>query len=134
MKAISVRAPWWWFILQGKDVENRDWKHPHRGPVYLHASSWWKEDEVRANFEQGRECADLSGVVLPPVTLRQMQALGGHLVGRMSVTGCVTSSHSPWFLGAYGFLLDGAKPLARPIRCSGALGFFDVSEVLRRAA
>lgn len=134
MRAISVRAPWWWFILQGKDVENRRRKHPHRGPTYLHASSWWQKEEVLEHFELGLECASRSGLVLPPITLRQLQEMGGHLVGRMTVTGCVTSSPSPWFFGPYGFQLDGAKPLARPIRCSGALGFFDVSEVLRRAA
>ena len=39
MKALSVRAPWWWFILNcGKDVENRTWKTDFRGRILLHAS------------------------------------------------------------------------------------------------
>lgn len=36
MKALSVRAPWWWFILHAaKDIENRDWSTRFRGTVYL---------------------------------------------------------------------------------------------------
>ena len=38
MKALSVRAPWWWAILHGKPVENRDWHTNFRGVVLLHAS------------------------------------------------------------------------------------------------
>ena len=41
MKALSVRAPWWWAILHGKPVENRDWQTNYRGEVLLHASKWW---------------------------------------------------------------------------------------------
>ena len=37
MKALSVRAPWWWAILHGKPVENRDWYTRVRGRVALHA-------------------------------------------------------------------------------------------------
>ena len=39
-RCLSVRQPWAWLILHaGKDVENRTWSHPFRGPVYIHASS-----------------------------------------------------------------------------------------------
>mgnify|MGYP006363525131 CR=1 FL=1 len=34
MKALSIRAPWWWAILYaGKDIENREWATRFRGPV-----------------------------------------------------------------------------------------------------
>ena len=51
MKALSVRAPWWWFILHGgKDIENRGRISPcspkFRGPVWLHASRWYVHKEV----------------------------------------------------------------------------------------
>ena len=41
MKAISIRQPWAWLILNArKDVESRDWIYPcrHRGPLLIHAS------------------------------------------------------------------------------------------------
>ena len=38
MKALSVRAPWWWYIIHGyKDIENREWKTQFRGRVLIHA-------------------------------------------------------------------------------------------------
>ena len=49
MKALSVRAPWWWAILNGKPVENRDWYTSQRGRVYIHASKFWKIDEISAD-------------------------------------------------------------------------------------
>jgi hypothetical protein len=51
-KAISVRAPWWWFILHGgKTHENRDWYTSFRGSVLLHASKWWNQSEVEEDTE-----------------------------------------------------------------------------------
>src|SRR5207302_502261 len=38
MKALTVRQPWAWAIVQGKkDVENRSWRTDHRGMVAIHA-------------------------------------------------------------------------------------------------
>lgn len=34
MKAISIRAPWWWLILYGdKRLENRPRRTSYRGPI-----------------------------------------------------------------------------------------------------
>jgi hypothetical protein len=53
-QAISIRAPWWLFILHGgKDVENRDWPTRFRGTVYLHSSSWWRGSEIFEDVEFG---------------------------------------------------------------------------------
>ena len=39
MKAISIRQPWAWLIVNGyKDVENRTWYTSHRGPLLICAS------------------------------------------------------------------------------------------------
>jgi len=49
MKALSVRAPWWWYIVRGyKDIENRDWYSGYRGEAGIHASKWWN---TRGFFE-----------------------------------------------------------------------------------
>lgn len=130
MKAISIRAPWWWFILHaGKDIENRDWKHSYRGPVLIHASSWWKEREVRDDATAARDLAGHTAAFRFPSidTFRgDMRRLGGHIVGRAEIVGCVRSSDSPWFVGDYGFVLKNVQPLPIPFLCTGALGFFDV--------
>lgn len=36
-KAISIRQPWAWLIVNGiKNVENRNWRTHYRGPVLVH--------------------------------------------------------------------------------------------------
>ena len=50
LKALSVRAPWWWAILHGKPVENRNWATRVRDRVALHASKFWKMDEIARDW------------------------------------------------------------------------------------
>ncbi|WP_229215634.1 ASCH domain-containing protein [Duganella sp. CY15W] len=39
MKALSIRQPWAWLIVNGyKDIENRSWSTNVRGKVLVHAS------------------------------------------------------------------------------------------------
>jgi hypothetical protein len=39
MKALSIRQPWAWLIVNGyKDIENRSWATKFRGPVLIHAA------------------------------------------------------------------------------------------------
>ena len=39
MKALSIRQPWAWLIVNGhKDIENRSWPTRFRGPVLIHAA------------------------------------------------------------------------------------------------
>lgn len=123
--AISIRAPWWWFILHGgKDIENRDWPTRFRGPVLIHAGKWFRAEEVRDDFMIARDIATKAGITLPSVSLRDLRDGCGTLVGTAEITGCVERSDSPWFFGRYGFVLAHAKPLATHIPCKGALGFF----------
>ncbi len=62
-----------------------------------------------------------STIELPPMKSLER----GGLVGVATITGCVTRSNSPWFVGPFGFTLKGARALPfYPWR--GQLGFFDV--------
>ena len=39
LKALSIRQPWAWLIVNGfKDVENRNWRTHWRGRLLIHAS------------------------------------------------------------------------------------------------
>lgn len=134
MRALSIRAPWWWFILHGgKDIENRKWRAGYTGPLLIHASKWWNDAEVREHFGIAERIAASQGVKLPAVTARQMREAGGCLVGRVRVTGCSAASSSPWFFGTWGFALADPAPLIRPVPCRGSQGLFDVSDVMREA-
>lgn len=46
MKALSVRQPYAWLIVNGiKDIENRTWRTGYRGPVLIHASKNYPKRE-----------------------------------------------------------------------------------------
>lgn len=49
MKTLAVRQPWAWAIARGhKNVENRGWVTPHRGPLAIHAGLRPDDDGVGA--------------------------------------------------------------------------------------
>lgn len=127
MKIISVRAPWWCFLVHSnKDIENRDWPTSYRGPVLLHASSWWKQEVVELDTESALRMREATGPAPKrlKMTWDEMRALGGHIVGRADIVDCVTASTSPWFVGRYGFVIANAKPVV-PIPFKARLGLFD---------
>lgn len=121
--AISIQQPWARLIVNGvKDVENRTWRHKHRGPVLIHASR--KTDEraamaIRTGFH--------------PVTLERLDGaarLGfdldleaGGIVGVADLVDMVENHASPWFVGPIGFVLQNARPLPF-MPMNGALGIF----------
>lgn len=130
MKALSVRAPWWWFILYaGKDIENRNWKCNRIGTIAIHASTWWNEVQVYGEAWRMKETLEKQGLwpeglIIP---LPEIKALGGHVIGKVQIIGCVQESESPWFFGPNGIILQNAKPLENPFPQKGKLSFFDVS-------
>lgn len=117
MKALSIRQPWAWLIVNGfKDIENRSWPTRFRGRIYVHASKGMTDDEYLDAFEVAQQ----NGVMLP---LGHELERGG-IVGEVEIADCVTQSESPWFFGPCGFVLRDAKPLPfQPLK--GALGFFN---------
>lgn len=118
MKALSIRQPWAWLIVNGhKDVENRSWPTKFRGPVLIHAGKGMTQDE----YAIAHVIAAEQGVSLPRFTELER----GGIVGQAEIVDCVTSSESPWFFGDFGFVMANAKPL--PFEpCRGSLGFFEV--------
>jgi hypothetical protein len=131
MKALSIRAPWWWAILHGKPVENRDWSTNFRGRVYLHASKFWKVGEISDSLDDVIPMAEQDGLTFPrigPEETKAMRDAGGCLVGTVEIVDCVTSHPSAFFVGKFGFVLRDPVALAKPIPFKGALGFFDVPD------
>jgi hypothetical protein len=122
--ALSIRQPWAFAILHGgKDIENRTWRTPRRGPVLIHAGLGMTRDEVE-DFRDFITKAGLRGPWCEGVNSRDL-ARGG-IVGVVDIVDCMHEHRSPWFFGPFGFVLANARPLEfRP--CKGALGFFRVS-------
>lgn len=122
--ALSIRQPWAWCILHGKDIENRSWPTRYRGPVALHAARGMSraeyEDCLATVHDISRAHPFPAGLTMPaPHELE----LGG-IIGTVEIVDCVSHSPSPWFFGRYGFVLRNAKPVEF-ISVRGALGFFE---------
>ena len=122
MKALSIRQPWAWLIVNGhKSIENRDWNCRKRGTIWIHAGL----SMTKSAYEECEAFAYERGVVLPPAH----HLPRGGIVGEATIVDCVTlddyitESDSPWFCGDYGIVLRDAKPCElKP--CKGQLGFF----------
>ena len=114
MKALSIRQPWAWLIVNGhKDIENRSWKTNFRGRVAVHAAKAIN----RSVYEEAKKLFP----DLPDISDLQR----GGIVGTVEITDCVTESSSPWFHGKNGFVLGNPAPCAF-IPMKGRLGFFNV--------
>jgi hypothetical protein len=126
MKALSIRAPWWWFILHGgKDIENRDWSTRYRGPLLIQASKWWRAHDV--DFDMAF-CIRLAPNAPRPTMRSLRRGNAGKIVGRVDLVDCVEQSDSPWFFGPYGFVLANPVAFETPIPFKGALGLFNVPD------
>lgn len=124
MKALSIRQPWAWLIVNGyKDIENRSWPTRLRGEVLVHASKGMTREEYDDVELMLALDERLQYIRLP--AFEQLER--GGIVGKVIITGCITASRSPWFFGKFGFELREAAPLPfTPFK--GALGFFEVPD------
>jgi hypothetical protein len=138
MKALSIKQPWAWLICAGyKDIENRNWKigrNPNHGPYQSQRADFGLELPQRIYVHAGKMPDVTPGVqdflyrVFDADVPHQVHDLAplllGAIIGEVTITGCVTESPSPWFVGKYGFTLTNPTLYDTPIPCRGALGFF----------
>lgn len=131
MKAISLRQPWPWFILRGgKHLENRGWTSSYRGPVLVHSSKWWNDEEIADDLDLATRIARQLGA-LPDGSAPQaseLRAERGMIVGAATIVGAVIESDSPWFFGPKAFVLENPVPFAHPVPCRGDRGLFTVPD------
>lgn len=138
MKALSIRQPWLWAILEGeKHVENRDWAGcSYRGPILLHASKGCTRDEyedaqesiidMRADMRRRGEIGpDL--IAIPPLKEQPRGVLVGvaRIIGATRHPEYPTGYHGYRIAGALGLELADVRKLP-PIPFKGMLNFFSV--------
>jgi hypothetical protein len=124
-KALSIRQPWVWLILNGyKDIENRDWRIPVRGRIWIHASKG-------CTLKEYSHAVAFASPLLPPgVCIPELAHLPrGGLCGSVEIVACVKQSDSPWFVGHWGAVLENPKSIDL-LPYPGKLGLFDVSSRL----
>jgi len=112
MRCLSIRQPWASLIVAGhKDIENRTWATPYRGPLLIHASS---RTDVDADTRD----------LLTRAEIKRLPR--GGIIGAVWLDGCVLESDSPWFIGPIGWVL--CHPTRLPFhRCRGQLALFEVT-------
>lgn len=143
--ALSVRQPWAWAILHGKDIENRSKAALKHMPgivgrrIALHAAKGMTRDE----YEWSRQTivrilgtcprpdellrggiigsVDVVGIVSPPEPARRPAARRA-VAGQEDQSPATTTS-SPWWMGDWGLKLREARACDF-IACAGALGLF----------
>lgn len=137
MKALSLTRPWTTLIMRGhKNVENRTWTTPYRGPLVIHAAKSW----------DGRQAAALARLILDgsAVAFAELEHLKTlHPVGYLGVvdltdvcdgTHCwvgandrarMLSTCGPWAMpGQRHWRVSNVRPFAEPIPGSGRLGLW----------
>lgn len=122
MRALSIRQPWAWLIVNGlKDIENRSWSTRYVGPLLIHASKGMTRAEYADVVDMLADDRRLSHITLPPAAALER----GGIVGITHCNGSVDRSASPWFFGPCGFVLSEQRAFPM-IPFTGRLGFFDV--------
>lgn len=120
MKALSIKQPWAWLILNaGKDIENRTWRTNFRGRALIHASKGMTANDWR----DGLEMLWIKPGVIHAFPGPDFLERGG-IIGSVEIVDCVTESASPWFTGPFGWVLQNPMPLCFS-PCKGSLGFFN---------
>jgi len=116
MKVLTVAQPWAHLMAHGiKKIENRSWTTKYRGPLAIHASlTYYDEDFEYVEREMG--------LTLPS------NLPGGAIIGICQLADVVRKSDDPLFTGPYGWVLTHARPLAEPIECSGKLGLWEPTD------
>src|SRR5262249_28794116 len=125
LKAITVKPVWAWAIIYaGKNIENRSRRTHIRDPIAIHAS----KNMSRSEYEKSKN-------LFPPRWRNKLPAYEdlprGVIIGVAEIVDCVTESKSPWFIGAFGYVLKNRRPV-KPIPCSGALSFWNLPPEIER--
>ena len=130
--ALSVRQPWAWLIVNGfKDIENRDWRTRHRGPVLIHAAKTLDQEAhnlVMHGVHPVTGDNSLHGNHYALQCRLNGDLMRGGIVGAAEIADVVDQSDSPWFVGRYGFVLRKPQPFRRFYPLRGLPGLFPVGD------
>lgn len=122
MKALSIKQPWAWLIVNGfKDVENRTWGTYFRGRIMIHAS---KSRPTKAEMKEAEAIFQSCGYGFANKFPTVNEFEYGGIIGTAVITDCIRNSDSPWHnADNFGFMIE--KPVKTDfIPCNGRLGFF----------
>ena len=131
VKVISIRQPWASLVIMGiKDVENRTWTTPYRGPIYIHASQKFDSGAMDYLEEFGDDLLDNDVNNILRILPEQPR---GALIGRVTLKEIVpfdeynVDALSRWhFDDNFGWYLTDPEVLKTPIPMKGRLGLYSI--------
>ncbi|MDB5334577.1 MAG: hypothetical protein JWN70_196 [Planctomycetaceae bacterium] len=130
-KGLSVKQPYASAIaFGGKSIENRSWQTHYRGPIAIHASAKIIKDDIQTPQRQvrggeKRPLVDWINRGRKQFGLASEDQLGrSQIVAIGMLVDCIEKSSSPWFQGAWGWVIVGIIPID-PISWTGGLGLWD---------
>jgi ASCH domain len=138
-RALTLYQPWAWLVAAGhKPIENRppgfSFKS-FRGDFWIHAGRESKES-IASGWDAYDLCAEILGKEFRLPHARELAF--GCIIGRATITGIVPPRLSllgkpdpapivPWhFPNQYGFRVERARLLEKPVPCRGYQGFWRV--------
>lgn len=123
MKALSIRQPWAWLIINGgKDIENRSWHTKLRGRFLVHAA----QGMTRKEWSNAVVFCNEHRLPLPPHFSKLQR---GGIIGSVELVDSLDTSDSPWYMGEKAFLLVDPE-LVPFVPLKGRLNFFQVPDEL----
>ena len=132
-KALTIKQPWASAVaFAGKDIENRSWQTPYRGPLAIHAGAAFVKDELYETMRVVR--GDVKRPLIDSINRGRkkygLEKIEDSLdqscfVAIGMIVASVEKSSSPWFGGdEWGWVLTGVIPI-EPVRRTGKLGIWD---------
>jgi hypothetical protein len=146
---LTLKRPWPWLICDPdevlgrarKPVENRTWKpaaHHIGSYIAIHAGQGWDKDAIpwitkTLRDAWGHEHLGIADKVGHPagvivgvaklVGVAHQEEPGGEVSIVLGEGDALSVAADPWFVGPYGWLLDGITPI-KPVECNGMLGLW----------
>lgn len=129
MKCLSIRPPWSYLILQGKDIENRTWTTKIRGEILIHQSQRFDYDAMQWLLDNNLQCFLIDCCLYYGISaqsnFKATKNIEPGIIGSVNLDGIVTDSGSVWAMpDCYHWQLSGAKPLPF-MACKGKLGIYE---------
>jgi len=135
-RAATLCQPWAWLVAQGlKPTENRPrgfWKFDFRGWFWIHAGLERSEKQWLSANALARQHG---GVEVP--TLDDPRLVYGAIIGKARVVDMLPKPAlcelpNRWRMaGKFGYVLEDAMLLRRPVPCRGYQGFWRVPEEVK---
>ena len=128
-------------MLAGKDVENRGWATPYRGPLAIHASKGNHSDRDVARILDDLVEDEMITAELRAKIAGRIAADRGSIIGVVDLVGAAQSSASRWWVpGQIALRLANPRVLEQPIPERGQQGLKpyeptgELASILRRAS